>query len=152
MRLLRRILIGVPLLIVAGTVAMMVWARNAPRPATLGLRDGQLAPCPPTPNCVATQGALPEQLMEPLPYQGTREEARQRLLAVVQALPRTTIIEDRPDYLHVEFRTPTIGFIDDVEFAFDDATQQIRFRSASRLGRGDLGVNRARMEEIQRRY
>jgi len=39
-----------------------------------------------------------------------------------------------------------------VEFFLDDATQTIHFRSASRLGYSDLGVNRKRMEEIRRRF
>jgi uncharacterized protein (DUF1499 family) len=52
----------------------------------------------------------------------------------------------------VEFRTPVIGFIDDVEFRFDDRAGMIHFRSASRLGRSDLGVNRKRMETLRARY
>ena len=40
-------------------------------------------------------------------------------------------------------------FVDDVEFLLDDATGQIYFRSASRVGRSDLGVNRRRMEAIR---
>jgi len=42
-----------------------------------------------------------------------------------------------------------LRFIDDVEFVFDDATKMIQFRSASRTGYSDLGVNRRRMEEIR---
>ncbi len=32
---------------------------------------------------------------------------------------------------------------------FDDATKTVHFRSASRSGYSDLGVNRRRMEEIR---
>jgi len=42
--------------------------------------------------------------------------------------------------------------VDDVDFRFDDEARQIHFRSASRLGRRDFGVNRERMEEMRRRY
>jgi uncharacterized protein (DUF1499 family) len=45
-----------------------------------------------------------------------------------------------------------MSFVDDVEFYLDDAAKQIHFRSSSRLGRSDLGVNRQRMEEIRRRF
>ena len=39
-------------------------------------------------------------------------------------------------------------FDDDVEFVVDEQAGTIHFRSASRAGRGDLGVNRRRMEAI----
>jgi uncharacterized protein (DUF1499 family) len=52
----------------------------------------------------------------------------------------------------VEFRSLMLGFVDDVEFMVDEPQQLIHFRSASRVGYSDLGVNRQRMEEIRRRY
>jgi uncharacterized protein (DUF1499 family) len=42
-----------------------------------------------------------------------------------------------------------LRFIDDVEFYFDEATGFIEFRSASRLGYGDAGANRQRMETFR---
>lgn len=41
-----------------------------------------------------------------------------------------------------------MGFVDDVEFLLE-AAGAIQVRSASRLGKGDLGVNRARIEAIR---
>ena len=43
-------------------------------------------------------------------------------------------------------------YIDDVEFLFSDAEKVIHFRSASRIGRKDLGKNRNRMEKITEDY
>jgi len=45
-----------------------------------------------------------------------------------------------------------MGFRDDVEFWVDRSAGVIHFRSASRLGSEDLGVNRARMETIRARF
>jgi uncharacterized protein (DUF1499 family) len=42
-------------------------------------------------------------------------------------------------------------FVDDAEFWFDPVAGVIQVRSASRVGRGDLGVNRARIESIRAR-
>jgi uncharacterized protein (DUF1499 family) len=42
-----------------------------------------------------------------------------------------------------------LRFVDDVEFVFDDESKTIHFRSASRTGYGDLGVNRRRMEQVR---
>jgi uncharacterized protein (DUF1499 family) len=36
-----------------------------------------------------------------------------------------------------------------VEFVLDEQNNVIHFRSASRVGRGDMGANRARIEAIR---
>jgi len=71
----------------------------------------------------------------------------QKLAGVVAAIPRTQVIQSRADYLYVEFSTPLMGFVDDVEFYCDGKAIQVR--SASRLGYSDLGVNRKRIEAIR---
>jgi len=43
-------------------------------------------------------------------------------------------------------------FVDDVEFYFEDQEKVIQFRSSSRLGHSDLGVNRKRMETIREKF
>jgi len=73
------------------------------------------------------------------------------LKATVAGLPRTKLIEDDDTYLHYECTSLLLRFVDDVEFVFDDEAKLIHFRSASRIGYGDLGVNRRRMEHIRSR-
>lgn len=75
-----------------------------------------------------------------------------RLLAVIRAIPRSTVVESGPAILRAQFRTRIFRFVDDAQFVFDDATKTIHFRSASRVGRSDLGVNRRRMEEIRKAF
>ena len=111
----------------------------------------RMAPCPNSPNCVSTL-ADPSNTVhfsEPLTYDGSMMDAKARLLAVVNAMPRTKIVEDDGDYVRVEYRSLIFRFVDDVEFQFDDATKTVQFRSAARLGYGDMGVNRKRMDEIK---
>jgi uncharacterized protein (DUF1499 family) len=108
----------------------------------------RLAPCPHTPNCVSTEAPAGPQRMRPIPYPGTPAQAREKLLEVLRRHPRTRIVRQEPDYLKAECRSRIFHFVDDVEFVFDDEARQIHFRSASRLGRGDFGVNRKRMKEI----
>jgi uncharacterized protein (DUF1499 family) len=55
-------------------------------------------------------------------------------------------------YIQAEFRSAILRFVDDVEFLFDERTKRLHFRSASRLGYSDLGVNRKRMEELGREF
>lgn len=129
-------------------IATVIWARSARRPSDLGVAGGRLAPCPSTPNCVETLAEDPDQRMDPIPYEGDIEDAQEQLLAVIRSIRRATIVESEPGYIWAEFRTPVIGFIDDVEFLLDEDEKVIHFRSASRLGYSDLGVNRRRMEEL----
>jgi uncharacterized protein (DUF1499 family) len=90
--------------------------------------------------------------MDPIPYAGTPEQARERLLAVLRAWPRAKIVREEPGAITVECRSRLFRFVDDVDFRFDDQARLIHFRSASRLGRKDFGVNRQRMEEMRRCY
>ncbi len=85
-------------------------------------------------------------------YAGSRDDAHERLLAVLRSSPRATIVVQEPEYIAVEFRSAVFGFVDDAEFLFDPAAPVIHFRSASRLGYSDLGVNRERLDSIRRRF
>jgi uncharacterized protein (DUF1499 family) len=115
------------------------------RPANLGAKQGRLAPCKRSPNCVSSQ-ADPldkEHYIAPISYAGTMQDLRQ---AIAQ-LPLATIIEAGENYLYAEFRTPFLRFVDDVEFLKDG--EVLHVRSASRLGRRDFKANRNRVEQLR---
>jgi uncharacterized protein (DUF1499 family) len=115
------------------------------RPANLGAKEGRLAPCKRSPNCVSSQ-ADPrdkEHYIAPISYAGTMQDLRQ---AIAQ-LPLATIIEAGENYLYAEFRTPFLRFVDDVEFLKDG--EVLHVRSASRLGRRDFKANRNRVEQLR---
>ncbi|HEX5645779.1 MAG TPA: DUF1499 domain-containing protein [Nitrospira sp.] len=109
-----------------------------------------LPPCPSSPNCVSTHAADQGHAIEPIRYRKARAEAKEALKQAIRSLPRVALVEEDESYLHYEFTSLLFRFVDDVEFVFDDATKTLHFRSASRTGYGDLGVNRKRMEEIRR--
>jgi len=111
-----------------------------------------LAPCPRTPNCVSTLAPPGPKQMDPIPYAGSPGEARERLLAVLRSLERTTIVKEEKSYVHAVCRSRIFRFPDDVEIVFDDEARQIHFRSAARYGIRDFSVNRTRMERIRRDY
>jgi uncharacterized protein (DUF1499 family) len=111
-----------------------------------------LRPCPSTPNCVSTEAADARHAMPPLPYTGTPRDALERARAALLAEPRTRIVAERPGYLHAEARSRLWRFVDDVEVVVDSAGGVVRFRSASRVGRGDMGANRARMHRFSDRF
>lgn len=108
-----------------------------------------LQPCPSSPNCVSTYAQDAGHAIAPFPYRKSRAEAKEALKAILNALPRVTLVDEDESYLHYEFTTLLLRFVDDVEFLFDEETKTIHFRSASRMGYGDFGVNRRRMEELR---
>jgi uncharacterized protein (DUF1499 family) len=128
------------------------------RPPDLGVHDGRLKRPSDTPNSVSSQAALyagagaDYARIAPLAFRDKASDAMERLQAVVASMPGVRLIESRPDYLYAEFTTRWLKFVDDVEFFAPPGTQTIELRSASRLGRKDLGVNRARIEAIRTRF
>jgi len=118
-------------------------------PTNLGLHNGQLAPCPSSPNCVSDASTDPTHAIAPFHYSMPQPEAKEELKRVILAMPRTNIVEETPGYVRAEFMSALWRFVDDVEFSFDDSAKLVHIRSASRLGKGDLGVNRKRLETIR---
>jgi uncharacterized protein (DUF1499 family) len=108
-----------------------------------------LSPCPSSPNCVSTQAQDEGHAIAPFRYRKSRAEAKEALKAAIATLSRVKLVEEDESYLHYEFTSLLLRFVDDVEFLFDDEAKTIHFRSASRTGYGDLGVNRKRMEALR---
>ena len=111
-----------------------------------------LSPCPNSPNCISSRSSEPRHAMPPLPYLKSGRESLDRLIRIVRGMKRAKIVSATSSYLHVEFRSPLLRFVDDVEFVLDDSTRVIHFRSASRTGWYDFGVNRRRMKQISDHY
>jgi uncharacterized protein (DUF1499 family) len=133
-------------------MSMLVIGCTGVRPANLGIKDGKLAPCSSLPNCVSSQSTDRDHTIEPLSFPGMATGAHEALRKIILSMKRSQIITDTDDYIHAEFTSAVFRFVDDVEFWFDDSAKVIHVRSASRLGRSDLGVNRKRVEEIRARW
>jgi uncharacterized protein (DUF1499 family) len=139
-------------LIVGGVITLALLSILSRRPDNLGVHDGRLAPCPASPNCVCTRDADPGHSLEPLTFADSPAEAWARLQSVLASWPRTQVVTATETYLHAECTSLLFRFVDDVEFLLDSEAKVIHFRSASRAGRSDLGVNRRRMEEIRQAF
>ncbi len=114
------------------------------------LPEGRLAECPDSPNCVSTQTHDRTKLMAAWPHDGSVADARRRILAILADMPRAEVVQADEGYIRVEFCSRILRFVDDVEFLIDDSV--VHFRSASRVGYHDMGVNRRRMEAIGVRF
>lgn len=133
-------------------VLVLMVGCSGTRPSTLGVKEGRLAPCPNSPNCVSTQSADAKHGIDPIAYTTSMEEARNRLEEIVRAMPRTKVVLLEENYVQLECSSKIFRFVDDLEFWFDDVNKVIHCRSASRKGYSDLGVNRKRVEQIREQF
>lgn len=144
LRLAFRLAAVAALIVVFSLLKLMV-----PRSNNVGVKEGRLAPCPASPNCVSTQADDAEHRIAPLTFTGTTAMAMFRLKAILSRIPRLKLVKETDNSLHFEATSFFFRFVDDVEFQFDEAAGVIHFRSASRTGHYDFGVNRKRMEQIR---
>ena len=114
-----------------------------------GLVDGRLRACVIDGNCICTEGRDGDALAY---GPSSPDEARRRLDGVLATVSRLDVRTRDGDYVHATVRSRWFGFVDDVEFRFDDHAEYVHVRSASRLGRADFGVNAARMADLRRRW
>lgn len=147
------ILILVILAILAGQLGMF----KGVAPNDLGVAEGRLKLPADTPNSVSSQADLypnhPQHSyarIEPLPSVGDSKSTLGRIKAIIESMPGSEVITYQEHYLYVQFTTRVMKFVDDAEFWFDPQSNVVQVRSASRLGKSDLGVNRKRIEWIRR--
>ena len=135
-------IVAIILVILIALVALGLYSRSGEAP---GLTDGRLSPCPGTDNCVCSE--YPDDVahfIEPIVTEAIPAQLHQ---AIVEMGGR--IETDAATYLAATFRSPIFGFVDDLEIRIDSGRKQIQVRSASRVGRGDLGANRKRVERLR---
>lgn len=112
----------------------------------------RLPACPDSPNCVSTQAPRDDarHYLAPLRWPGgiALGDVLDAVAAVLRQEPRTRV-EERSDVgIVATARSRVFGFVDDVVIVADEATRTLHLRSASRVGYGDLGVNRRRGERL----
>ena len=156
MQILKWFVIGTAALALLVVLAARLGAFSGHAPDNMGVRDGRLRPPSKTPNSVSSQADLWAQhpmqdyaRIAPLALRGSGQATLAQIERIVEAMPGAKVVESRGDYLYVQFTTQWMKFVDDAEFWFDPVHAVVQVRSASRLGRKDFGVNRARIESIR---
>jgi uncharacterized protein (DUF1499 family) len=145
------LLLLLPLLLLVALYAAALHSRRAA--PDYGLVDGHLRPCPPTPNCAGSEpGTAAERRLPPLPFGAHPAPVAWERLQQAIAAAGGQVVVAHGDYLAATFRTPWLGFVDDVEARLEPSARVIYLRSASRVGRSDFGANRARLARLARQY
>ncbi|PPA71882.1 DUF1499 domain-containing protein [Jeotgalibacillus proteolyticus] len=116
------------------------------------IRKGRLLALSSKKNSVSTQTDQQDKKMNPLPFKGSLKESHEKIMLILTGKQDAEIRTSAEDYIHAVTKTKVLRFKDDVEFLFDEKNKLIHFRSESRLGSYDFGVNRKRMEKIAEFY
>ena len=128
-----------------------IYYQNSQVPV-LGVSQGKFKALSVKPNNVSSQTELPEKKVDPLPFKETQTGTMAALKKAVAAYGGGSIEKETDEYLYVIFTTPMMRFHDDVEFWLDANNKEVHFRSASRAGYSDMGLNRQRYDELSKRY
>ena len=114
------------------------------------MKEEPLAQCPSNKrNCVCSVDLSNEFSIAPFRFHGPAPKAFKRLKELLEKEAQYKIVSETPTYLHAEYRTRWLRFIDDLEFQIKPEADLIHVRSASRVGYSDLGANRRRLESLR---
>lgn len=133
-------------------IICFVFIKNNITPKNLGVKDGKLAKMPNSPNAISSQTNIKSKKVEALEFSGDLEATRTKIIKVINNYEGTNIIINEKNYIYAVFTTGGMKFKDDVEFYFDEDSNLIHYRSASRVGYSDMGLNKKRFNEIQKYY
>lgn len=111
--------------------------------------EKQLPSCPSSPNCVSSQAPDADHFIAPFKIIVNAEEAWTALKKALISQSRTVITQSNDNALRAEATSLVFRFVDDVDAILDAEARLIHIRSASRVGYGDFGVNRRRIEALR---
>jgi uncharacterized protein (DUF1499 family) len=150
---MKKIAMSIILLAVAIVIALFATARMSRDGQAPGLVDGRLTPCPGAPHCVCSEYPdAAEHFVEPLDIAPAGAENLGARLRAAIVESGGTVRSERADYISATFASSLFGFVDDLEIRIDREAAKIHFRSSSRIGYNDMGVNRKRVEALQQRF
>lgn len=100
-------------------------------------------------NCTSSTATNKKNQIAALEYTVAADQAIASFSKVIAAQSGASIVTQQPNYLHATFKTKLLGYTDDLELLLDEASGTLHIRSASRIGRSDLGANRKRIEALR---
>ena len=134
-----------------GALFLLGLACAGPSIAPARSSPGWLAACPSSPNCVSSDSRSGTHRVAPLNISGDPDAAWAAIGRVVVSLPGCTVVRRTELDLHAECHSRVFRFVDDLDLQRRPGAGVVAVRSASRLGYGDLGVNRRRVEDLRSR-
>ena len=128
-----------------------IYYQNAQVP-NLGVNNGKLAEISSKPNNVSSQTDDENKKVATMPFKNNQSETMVAIKKAVEQFGGGKIEKESDDYLYIIFTTSLMKYHDDVEFWLDAKNGVVHFRSASRAGHSDMGLNRQRWEKLNELY
>jgi uncharacterized protein (DUF1499 family) len=146
----------VVLVLIVAYVLRLIYLVQTTSPADGFGSAGAITACPTNrPNCVSTLNTETGFKANPFEFSAGSNNAMLKLKAAIATQARAEIVFESATRLDVTFKTALFGFRDDASFelnlspATNQSAGRIEFRSRSRVGYSDLGVNAKRIEHIR---
>ena len=138
------LVLGVLVLVAGGNIMR----QNSKPQVALGMNNGAFYEISSKPNCVSTQTSQSEKRITPLAFKDSLEGSKEAIKRGFEAYGAIEIQEESNHYIYAVATTGIMKYHDDIEIYFDENTKEVHYRSASRAGYGDMGLNRKRFEII----
>lgn len=141
--------------VISFVIYFFILGMNSKSKDAPGLTNNHLSKCPETPNCFSTENK--NHLGHYISPINISEENKANsdslfiLKEIVQSMGGE-IKTEKDHYFSSIFTSNIFGFVDDLEIRIDNIERVIHIRSASRVGRSDMGVNKKRIELIKQLY
>ena len=132
-------------------ISLFVSGINSRKGNAPGLVDGKLTQCSKKPNCVCSEVKEDaEHYIKPLLISsGDDVETLSIIIVLLKEMGGVLKLEDK-NYILFNFRSAIFGFVDDMEIHVNNNI--IHYRSASRVGTSDFGVNRKRVNKFKKMF
>ncbi|MGK0466635.1 DUF1499 domain-containing protein [Clostridium sp.] len=137
---------------VMGVMVIYMLVKNNSMPENLGVNNGKLAKLSNKPNAVSSQTDEKDKRVDALKFKGNLENSKNEIYKAIENYGNAKTVINEKNYLYVIFTTGKMKYHDDVEFYFDESEKLIHFRSSSRIGYSDLGLNRERYNKLKEFY
>ena len=118
-----------------------------------GLVEGSLSKCSSKPNCVCSEHKDDSShYIDPIIIPENTTVNHFTLLKNIINEMGGNIQVESSDYLAATFTSAMFKFVDDLEVRIDATQKVIHIRSASRVGYGDMGVNKKRTDLLKKLF
>ncbi len=146
---MKKILLIILLLI---TILLFLLIKNNSIPSDIGLKNGRFSELKNSDNGVSTQTIQESKKVEALVFYGDINETKKVIFQALELCGDYEIKKETENYMHLVFVSDRMKFKDDLEIYIDEMENLIHYRSQSRLGYSDMGVNLERYNKISSYY
>lgn len=142
------------IVLILAFLGLRAYMPNLGSSAATGIQGADAQPvlgdCPGTPNCQCSEASREEQRVDRFAVTPGKAEAAIATMAdILRQQPGMDIVTQSDQYLHATYTSKLMRYVDDIEFLLSADGSSLQVRSASRLGKSDLGANAKRVAQLR---